>query len=123
MSPVHLTGQTNMNIQYGNATSLDRPRTLAPWLWSAVSLALIGVIAYFARMGAVSPRVADPDANGIPRPVEFLFGWSDAVWLQIHEWGTVLGMIWLFLGCLRVWRRQPGHPYVLMAIASTAIVW
>jgi hypothetical protein len=95
----------------------------AAWFWLATSLTLIGVIAYFAREGAVSPRIANPEVTGIPRPVEFLFGWRDATWLKIHEWGTVIGMIWLFLGCLRVWRRQAGHPYVLMAIASTAIVW
>lgn len=116
-----------MRMQYSNLPAqgviLARPRSILPWVWLAVSLSVIGVIAYFARMGAVSPRVADPDAAGIPRPVEFLFGWSDAFWLKIHEWGTVIGMIWLFFGCLRVWRRQPGHPYVLMAIASTAIVW
>jgi Spirocyclase AveC-like len=97
--------------------------SVAPWVWLGVCLLLIGVIAYFARYGAVSPRIANPQVTGVPRPVEFLFGWSDTAWLKIHEWGTVLGMIWLFLGCLRVWRRQPGHPYVLMATASTAIVW
>jgi hypothetical protein len=96
----------------------------AGWLWLAIAFAVMGVVAYFARYGAVSPRIANPEVAGtIPRPVAFLFGWSDTVWLKIHEWGTVIGMIWLFFGCLRVWRRQPGHPYVLMAIASTAIVW
>ena len=42
--------------------------------WIAVA-AVIGVIAYNARMGAVSPRIANPEVTGVPRPVEFLFGW------------------------------------------------
>ena len=32
-------------------------------------------------------------------------------------------MVILIAVCVRAWRRQPGHPYVLMVIASTAIVW
>jgi hypothetical protein len=74
-------------------------------------------------MGAVSARIANPEVTGTPRPVEFLFGWSDAFWLEIHEWGTIVMMLAVVAGCARVWRRQPGHPYVLMTIASTAIVW
>src|SRR4051794_37131245 len=120
------TGSTSMSTHFpahAVSSSIAKPRSLAPWLWLGAALALIAVIAHFARMGAVSPRIANPDVTGIPRPVPFLFGWSDSVWLEIHEWGTVIGMLWLFFGCLRVWRRQPGHPFVLMAIASTAIVW
>jgi hypothetical protein len=92
------------------------------WAWVLVSLAIIGVIAHYARMGAVSPRIANPDATGVPRPVEFLFGWGDR-WLVVHQYGTIVGMIALAAACVRAWRRQPGHPYVLMTIASTAIVW
>ena len=32
-------------------------------------------------------------------------------------------MLTLVAACVRAWRRQPGHPYVLMVLASTAIVW
>ena len=43
---------------------------------------------------------------------------------QIHEGGAPSAMMSLIVVvCVRVWRRQPGHPYVLMTIASTAIVW
>ncbi|MDD9934054.1 MAG: spirocyclase AveC family protein [Myxococcales bacterium] len=80
------------------------------------------LIAYHARMGAVSPRIANPEAISDARPVEFLFGWGD-LWLAIHEWGTVVVMLLIIAACVRAWRRQPGHPYVLMTIASTAIVW
>src|SRR5262249_20072153 len=32
-------------------------------------------------------------------------------------------IISIVLLCMRAWRRQPGHPYVLIAIATTSIVW
>jgi hypothetical protein len=94
------------------------------WLSAArvlVVLAILAAIAYHARMGAVSPRIANPEVTGVPRPVNFAFG-ND---FPIHEmqWGTVGMMILIIALCVRAWRRRPGHPYVLMVLASTAIVW
>jgi hypothetical protein len=90
-------------------------------LWVVLALAVLGAIAYHARMGAVSPRIANPEVTGVPRPVEFLFGWDG--WIALHQVGTVVMMLVLVAVCVRAWRRQPGHPYVLMVLASTAIVW
>jgi Spirocyclase AveC-like len=93
------------------------------WAWTLIGVGVLGVIAHYARMGAVSPRIANPEVTGVPRSVEFLLGWRDHRWLVIQEWGTVVVMIAIIVGCAHAWRRQPGHPYVLMTIASTAIVW
>jgi uncharacterized protein DUF5135 len=82
---------------------------------------VVATIAYNARSGAVSPRIANPDVTGVPRPVEFLFGWSH--WLVLHQVGTVVMMLLLTAVCVRAWRRHPAHPYLLMVLASTAIVW
>jgi len=90
-------------------------------LWVVLALAVLGAIAYHARMGAASPRIANPEVTGVPRPVEFLFGWDG--WIALHQVGTVVMMLVLVAVCVRAWRRQPGHPYVLMVLASTAIVW
>jgi hypothetical protein len=90
-------------------------------VWLLLALTLIGLIAYHARMGAVSPRIANPEVTGVPRPVEFLFGWPH--WLALHQYGTIVMMFVLIRACVRKWLREPAHPYVLMAIASTAIVW
>ena len=95
--------------------------TLATLLCVAFALAAVGLVAWYARTGAVSPRIANPEVTGIPRPVEFLFGWPH--WLALHQVGTVVMMLTLVVACVRAWRRQPGHPYVLMVLASTAIVW
>jgi hypothetical protein len=91
------------------------------WAWVLVGLTLLGLVAYNARVGAVSPRIANPEVTGVPRPVGFLFGWRH--WLVLHQVGTVVMMLFLVRACVRKWLREPGHPYVLMAIASTAIVW
>jgi len=100
----------------------DTPRrSIAPAAWIVLAVAVLGFVAYHARMGAVSPRIANPEVTGVPRPVEFLSGPTD--WLVIHQVGTVIMMSILVAACVRAWRRQPGHPYVLMVLASTAIVW
>lgn len=86
-----------------------------------LSLAIIAFIAHHARTGAVSPRIANPDVTGVPRPVEFLFGWNG--WLALHQVGTVVMMLSLAAVWVWAWRRRPAHPYLLMVLASTAIVW
>ena len=87
----------------------------------AVAIAVLGVIAYYARTGAVSPRIASPGVTGVPRPVEFLFGWTG--WLTLHQVGTVIMMLMLVAVWVWAWRRHPAHPYLLMVLASTMIVW
>jgi len=86
-----------------------------------LTVATLVAIAYNARRGAVSPRIANPGVAGVPRPVEFLFGWTG--WLVLHQVGTVVMMLLLIAVWLWAWRRRPAHPYLLMVLASTAIVW
>jgi hypothetical protein len=106
------------------AAAASQRASWTAWLGLLALVVLLGLIAYHAREGAVSPRIANPDVAGVPpRPVEFLFGWSDATWLKIHEGGTIFMMIALVAVCVRKWRREPAHPYVLMCLASTLIVW
>src|SRR4029077_8073049 len=95
-------------------------RSLVAAAWIAVA-AVLAVIAYNARTGAVSPRIANPEVVGVPRPVEFLFGWPH--WLVLHQVGTVVMMLALVGLYVWAWRRHPAHPYLLMVAASTAIVW
>lgn len=108
-------------MQKGHGVRASAPAGFATWAWSAIAIALIGVIGYFSRSGAVSPRIANPDGVGAPPPVEFLFNFAH--WVGLQQFFTVVAMVVLVSACILAWRRQPGHPYVLMAIASTAIVW
>jgi hypothetical protein len=95
--------------------------SLASWLWCLVVLVLLGLIAYNARMGAVSPRIANPEVTGVPRPVDFRYGNDFPI--QEMQWGTVGMMVLIIAVCVRAWVRRPGHPWVLMVLASTGIVW
>jgi len=104
----------------GNGSRPWRP-SLAAWASYAVTLLALALVAWHARTGAVSPRIANPDVTGAPRPVDFLFGRDFAV--QEMQWGTVVMMILLVIVCFRKWIAQPGHPGVLMVLASTSIVW
>ncbi len=102
-------------------TSAGSNRSPMTALWMAVGLVVLSAIAYHARMGAVSPRIANPEVTGVPRPVEFLFGWEH--WLVLHQVGTVVMMFLLVAVFVWAWIRRPAHPYLLMVLASTAIVW
>src|SRR5262249_16201318 len=99
----------------------NRLPSLAVLAVVVLTTAILVAVAYHARTGAVSPRIANPDVTGVPRPVEFLFGWTG--WLVLHQVGTVVMMLLLIAVWLWAWRRRPAHPYLLMVLASTAIVW
>jgi hypothetical protein len=96
------------------------------WLtlsWWAVALVTVAVIAYFARTGAVSDRIRNPEVTGSPRPVRFLFGISSSTWMTISQLGTLISLV-IFLGIFFwAWRRWRAHPVLLMAIVTTIIVW
>jgi hypothetical protein len=113
-----------------NATTTERSigspvaapnRSLVAAVWTAIAAVALVVIAYNARMGAVSPRITNPEVTGVPRPVEFLLGWPH--WLVLHQVGTVVMMLALIAVYAWAWQRHPAHPYLLMVAASTMIVW
>ncbi len=98
-----------------------RPRRAAAAIVTVlVGLALAG-IAVNARSGAVADRIANPAVTGAPRPVEPLWGFQH--WITVHQIGTVVMMTLLVGGFVWAWRRRPGHPILLMVLATTAIVW
>jgi hypothetical protein len=111
---------TGQALPAGGA-AVSRNRSLMTWLGCFVGLVVLGLIAYHARMGAISPRIANREVSGVPRPVDFRYG-NDFPIYQM-QWGTVGMMVLIIAVCLRAWIRRPGHPYVLMVLASTAIVW
>ncbi len=98
-----------------------RKRSLETAIWIVVVVAVVGAIAYNARTGAVSPRIANPEVTGAPRPVDFRYGTEFPI--QQMQWGTLGMMLVLTAVCVRAWIRRPGHPFVLMVLASTGIVW
>src|SRR6476469_10829784 len=87
----------------------------------AVPLVLLVRIAVNARMGAVSPRIRNPDVEGAPRPVEPLFGYEH--WLGLFQIFTIVSMSMVIAAYVFAWRRYGAHPVLLMGIICTLIVW
>lgn len=90
------------------------------WISAFALLAFFGLFVAFARTD-LDPRVANPNVEGRPRPVEFLFGWDG--WLWVHQIGTVILLVILVVIFVRGWRRDPGSPIMLMFLCTTLIVW
>ena len=85
-----------------------------------LQVAIIGVF-YNIHRGAVAERITNRAVQGVPRPVEFLFGKPD--WIVMQEVGLAAMLITLVAIIAVFWQRYPRHPLLLMAIAATALVW
>ena len=85
------------------------------------AVVVLTVVAVNARSGAGASRIANPTVKGVPRPVEPLFGFDH--WLALHQVGTILMMVTLIAVVVVMWRRHPGHPILLMVLATTLLIW
>jgi hypothetical protein len=99
-------------------------------VWRGLALALLGIAVFllvFAAAhnmrtsGSLTDRVRNPSVQGHPRPVRPLFG--DPQWMPKLQIGTVVAMSLVVILFVVMWRRDPKHPVLLMALACTAIVW
>jgi len=111
------TGQTLPSTARPTAA----PKRSMTALGVVLALVVLGTIAYNARQGAVSPRIANPTVSGVPRPVEALWGKTD--WVSTFHTYTVVMMAVVATGFVVAWRRHPRHPVLLMALVATLIVW
>jgi Spirocyclase AveC-like len=95
----------------------------SPWpiVTAAVVLVVLGLIIVNARYGAVSPRIRNPNAEG-PYPIPgALFGFQH--WIVLVEIFSYLTLLTVFGLVVVLWRRYPGHPYLLMTLAITTLAW
>jgi hypothetical protein len=93
---------------------------------TAAVLVVVGAVAAIAvavnaRTGVGADRIRNPNVTGAPRPVEPLFGFDH--WITLHQIGLILMMVTLVTAFVIGWRRHPGHPVLLMALAVTLLVW
>ncbi len=100
-----------------------KPEGKRSWGGWIAFISLVAFLSFFALSSRryLDPRVANPDVEGRPRPVEFLFGFDH--WVYFHEVGTVLALITLIVVFIVGWRRNPGSPVMLMFLCTTLIVW
>jgi Spirocyclase AveC-like len=107
------------------STSTPPPQPAKPsfmgGVWVVIALAVLCVIGYYARTGAVSDRIRNPEVTGAPRPVEPLFGYTH--WLGLLQIFTIITMVIIIAVYVVAWRRHPRHPVLLMGIVTTLIVW
>jgi hypothetical protein len=106
------------------STDTQGPSTGASIVWAVLGCGLFLAaisIAHNFRHGAVAERIKNPEVTGAPRPVSPLFG--DPNWLPKLQIGTVVMMVVLVTLFVVMWRRHPRHPYLLMTLAVTAVVW
>jgi Spirocyclase AveC-like len=100
-----------------------KPAAKRSWGGWIAFLALVSFLTFFflSSRRTLDPRIANPDVEGRPRPVEFIFGFDH--WVYFHEIGTVLALITLIVVFIVGWKRNPGSPVMLMFLCTTLIVW
>jgi hypothetical protein len=118
-----MTTEQETSPGQGASEPVPRKQPVWPTVWITLAVVVLLVIAYNARIGAVSPRVRTPGFpdGPAPRPVEPLFGFTH--WIALLQIGTVLMAIQVIALFVWAWRRYPRHPYILMGIVTTLIVW
>ena len=100
-------------------------RANAPWkaliCWATVVALAVIILVTAEKHGPASPENRNPDGVGKPPPVEPLLYPFDWVF-----WGQIAGAVLaagIIVASVRVWRRHPGHPVVLMVLASSTLIW
>lgn len=89
--------------------------------WVAGAALAAFALFFIANMRvALDPRVANPNVQGRPRPVKFIFGLDYITFIQIS---TCIMLLVLLVVFIRGWRRNPGSPVMLMFLCTTLIVW
>jgi hypothetical protein len=104
------------SAENANASMTKR---LVKTIWWLVAVTTVGFIAYNARSGVSSPRVANPDVPEASRAaVAGLRSWAAMV-----DIGTSILLAACSIAFAIAWKRYPRHPNLLMLIAGTALVW
>lgn len=98
----------------------SRKGNLWRWVFWPLGVLAIAAVAWNAR-DYPDARVGNPEVTGVPRPVRPLLGFRH--WLAVEQVGTLIVMLIVVAVCVWGWRRYGPHPYILMAIVTTFIVW
>jgi len=118
-----LTGEKTAD----RTASIDAARASDRWIASrlcwglviAASVIAFVLIAHNARTGAVEDRIRNEGVQGAPRT----YPPAIDVGLDAIQIGTIVLIVVMFVVCFVAWKRYPKHPYLLMMIVTTAIVW
>lgn len=116
------------SIRAHESTVADRtvqPRATAPLkalaCWMAVVALAVIILVTAEKHGPSSPENRNPDGVGKPpavTPLLYPFDWI--------TWGQILGVLLAaatIVASVLAWRRHPGHPIVLMVLATSTLFW
>ncbi|MGV0737660.1 spirocyclase AveC family protein [Mycobacterium syngnathidarum] len=113
------------SVRVEESTVPDHALARPPWkalvCWAIAAALAVFFMVTAEKHGAASPENANPAGVGKPPPVEPLWPAIDFV-----LWGQLLGAVLVVItivASVLVWRRHPGHPVILMALASSTLFW
>ena len=115
---------TEQTIVPSGKPGTARKRSMAgsawAWLVAVLGTSVIVAIAWNAR-DHPDERIGNPKVVGTPRPFEPLFGFDH--WIPVLQIFTVVAVALLIAAAVWGWRRYGPHPYLLMGLVTTIIVW
>ncbi|WP_280260829.1 spirocyclase AveC family protein [Nocardia abscessus] len=89
--------------------------------WTVGVVAAIAVLVTSEKHGPASPDNLDPNGAGKPLPVEPLLSGFD--WVNAGQIAALVLFVATIVAVVWGWRRHPGHPVILMVIASSTLFW
>lgn len=112
----------NSPIRADEPTATGRFTVGRSLIWWAVAIVLTAIVLVTAdKHGPVAPDNANPDGVGKPPPVTpLLYPFDWVFWGQIAGAALAAGII---VASVLAWRSRPGHPVVLMVLASSTLLW
>ena len=90
------------------------------WVWTALGVFVIVAVWWNVR-NFPDARVGNPAVTGTPRPFRPLLGYQH--WIPVLQIFTLIAVIGLIVAAVWGWRRFGPHPYILMGIVTTIIIW
>ena len=98
------------------------PTSSSIWKWMWTALGILAVVAVWWNVRDFpDARIGNPAVTGTPRPYRPLLGYQH--WIPILQIFTLIAIIGLIAAAVWGWRRYGPHPYILMGLVTTIIVW
>lgn len=102
------------------APQSSRTQGIWAWVFALLSVCVCVAIGWNAR-NYPDTRIGNPEVSGAPRPVRPLFGFDH--WLAFWQIFAVVLIAVLIVLFVWGWRRYGPHPYLVMGLVTTIIVW
>ena len=90
------------------------------WVWTALGGVAVVAIWWNVR-NFPDARIGNPAVTGTPRPYRPLLGYQH--WIPVLQIFTLIAVIGLIVAAVWGWRRYGPHPYILMGLVTTIIIW